>query len=375
MLNIIKNTCKILFKRKGFIFITFILPVILIFAFASLYSSTATMNVAIINNDKGALGKALEERLVDVKGVKILEVDEDESLISDLIFYKYEMVITINEDFTKDIINEKKPQLKNKALMQGENQQIINSVINSQVNDFVNLSKNIDIKDEEIDDVLEKYMDSKPNYKIVGQEEEKGNINYSVGIIFYLIFMSAGLSCKFLLEDEREGTKDRVLMSKVSEKTYYGGLSIILFILSSIPAIEYFIVCKALNYEFGFEKTYLLLVLLLITVLLAILFNILISTIVKSNTAFTMISTTLTVPIFMLSGAFWPYDMMGESLKRIGSVLPPRWFFLAIEKLQEGETIIQILPEMGKLLTLSLALFLLSVFFTRKKIVLIKEKK
>lgn len=375
MFNIIKNTCKILFKRRSFILVTLILPIVLVFAFAPLYSSNSTMNVAIINNDKGALGKALEERLVDIKYVEIFEVDEGENLISDLIFHKYEMVLTINEDFTKDIINEKKPQLKNKALIEGENQQIINSVINSQVNDFVNISKNINIKDEEVDDVLDKYMDSKPNYKIVGQEEEKSNINSSVGIIFYLIFISAGLSCKFILEDEREGTKDRVLMSKVSEKTYYGGLSIVLFTLSSIPAIEYFIICKVMNYEFGFKKTYLLLVLLLITVLLSILFNILISTIVKSNMAFTMISTTLTVPIFMLSGAFWPYDMMGESLKRIGSVLPPRWFFLAIQKLQQGKTIIEILPEVGKLLIISIVLFLLSIFFTRKKIVLVKEKK
>ena len=375
MFNIIKNVCKILFKRKSFIFATFILPIILIFGFSALYSSNTTMHVAIVNNDNGAFGKVLEDRLLDVQGVKIFEIDDNKDSISDLIFHKYEMVITIDENFTKDIINGDKPLVKNKALMQGENQEIVNSVINSQVNDFVNLSNNIDIEDEGINNAIDKYIESKPTYDIIGQDEEKSSIDSSLGIIFYMIFISAGISCGFLLEDEREGTKDRVLMSKVSEKTYYGALCIIFFVLSSIPAIEYFIVCKLLNYEFGFEKTYLLLVLLLITVLLAIVFNILISSIVKSKTLFMMFSSTLTVPLFMLSGAFWPYDMMSETLQRIGSALPPRWFFLAIEKLQQGEPITSILPMAGGLLIVSIFLFLLSIFFTRNNIVLVKDKK
>lgn len=375
MFNIIKNICKILFKRKGFVFATFLLPIILIFGFSALYSNNQTLNVAIINNDNGAFGEVLKDRLMDVKGVKISEIEGDNDNISDLIFHKYEMVVSIDKNFTDDIINGDKPIVSNKSLSKGENQEIIDTVINSQINDFVTLSNNINVKEEGLDNVIAKYNESKPNYSIVSEGEQKTGIESSLGIIFYLIFVSAGISCGFLLEDEREGTKDRVLMSKITEKSYYGALGGIFFVLSSIPAVEYYIVCKVLNYEFGFEKSYLLLLLLLVSVLLAVAFNILLSSIIKNKVVFTTISSTMLIPLFMLSGAFWPYSMMSETLQKVGSALPPRWFFQAIENLQHGEGVISIVPMVCGLLLVTIFLFLLSIFFTRNKIVLVKDKK
>lgn len=373
MYNIIKNVCKILFKRKSFVFTTFILPLILIFGFAALYSSNSTLNIAVENNDTGAFGKALENRLKDMKATNIVDVQSGKDDISDLIFHKYEMKITIDKDFTKDILAHNKPKVNNKALMYGENQEIVNAVINNQINDLVNLTENIDIEEQGIDKVIDNYIQSKPSYSLINDENRKTSINSSLGIIFYIIFVSAGIIAGYILEDEREGTKDRVLMSRVSEKAYYAGLSLIFFVLSSIPAIEYYVICKLCNYEFGFENTYILLIMLLISVLLAVVFNILVASIVKNKTVFTTVVSTVTVPLFMLSGAFWPFDMMSESLQNFGSALPPRWFFSAIEKLQSGQDVASILPMISGLVLVVIFLFLLTVFFTRNKIVLVKR--
>ena len=375
MYNIIKNICKILFKRKSFVFATFFLPIILIFGFSVLNSSNSTFSVAIDNKDNGAFGEVLKDRLIEIKGVKVIEIDADKDTVSDLIFHKYEMVVTVDKNFTEDIINGDNPSVKIKSLSEGETLTIISTVINSQVNDFVNLSNNINVEEEGIDKVIAKYNETKPEYSIVEQEEKKTSIDSSLGIIFYLIFVSASISCGFLLEDEREGTKDRVLMSKISEKSYYGGVCAIFFALSSIPAIEYYIICKLLNFEFGFKNSYLLLVLLLITVLLAVVFNILLSSIIKNKAVFSTIGSTITIPLFMLSGAFWPYDMMSETLQNVGSALPPRWFFAAVEKLQQGEGAISILPMISGLIIVTVFLFLLSIFFTRNKMVLVKDNK
>ena len=109
--------------------------------------------------------------------------------------------------------------------------------------------------------------------------------------------------------------------------------------------------------------------------LLAVVFSIMVASVVKNKSAFTLINSALTVPIFMLSGSFWPYEMMSEGLQKIGDALPPRWIFMAIEKLQAGEGVTSILPMVGGMLLLSVFFFLLSVFFTRNKMVLVKDDK
>ena len=201
----------------------------------------------------------------------------------------------------------------------------------------------------------------------------KTSINTSLGVIIYLIFVSAGMSCGFLLEDEKQGTKARIFMANIHEKTYFGAVITIFFLLTSITSVEYYIVCNILGYNFGFENKWILLLLMLLVTLLAVVFNIMLTSIIKNKSTLTLISTSILVPVFMLSGAFWNFDFMGKTLQKVGNALPIRWFLLAVEKLQMGQNIESIFPIILALVLLTIFLFFLSIFFTRNKIVLIKE--
>ena len=112
---------------------------------------------------------------------------------------------------------------------------------------------------------------------------------------------------------------------------------------------------------------------MLLVTLLAVVFNIMLTSIIKNKSTLTLISTSISVPIFMLSGAFWDFEFMGEGLQKVGNALPIRWFLLAIEKLQMGENINSIVPIILALILFIIFLFLLSIFFTKNKIILIKE--
>ena len=98
-----------------------------------------------------------------------------------------------------------------------------------------------------------------------------------------------------------------------------------------------------------------------------------ITSIVKNKQTFTLINSTLTVPIFMLSGAYWDFDMMSSGLQKIGNALPIRWIYIAIGKLQAGQGSESILPMISGILALSILFLLLSIFFTRNKMVLVKQ--
>ena len=230
------------------------------------------------------------------------------------------------------------------------------------------------MKNEGIDKVIETFKDSKPELNEINSVERKSRVANSIGLIFYVIFTSASFSCAFLLEDERLGTKSRTIMGKISEKEYYGAHLLVYLLLGAIPAVEYYVLCNVWDMEFGFDNKILLLVITLAISCLAVTFNVFISSIIKNKSVYSLVSTCFTLPMFMLSGCFWPYDMMGETLRKIGDIFPTRWLIVAFEDLQKGSTFVDIIPNIFGIIALSLLFFALAVYFTKNKRVLIKSE-
>lgn len=374
MINIMKNVSKILLKRKGFFISSIVLPLVLVLFFSVLNSGSSTYGVAIINNDKGELGEVIEKRLQDMDVVKVTKLEDDTRYKEKLIFHRFEMVITINEDFTDSIINGDVSKINIKTISSTDMEPTITNIINNEVKGIATICSNVSVKDVGLSQVLKIFNESKPSYEVETFEKKNVSILASLGIICYLIFVVAGNSCSFLLEDEREGTKMRVLMGNISENKYFGGLSIVFFMLTAIPAIEYFLVGYFLKYEFGFENKILLLLLILVFVLFAVMFSIMITALIKKKTVVSLVTSTFSVVMFMLSGAFWPFESMSTGMQKVGAIFPPRWIYVAIEKLQRGADFKGILPIIVTFMVLNIFLFLLCIFFTRNKIVLVKEK-
>ena len=372
MVSIMKNLAKILLKRKGFLITTFFLPIILIFVYTSINGEDSSIKLAVLNKDSGAFGKDVEDRLANLDGVTMVELDNDDYL-QDLVYHKFEMVITINKDFTDSIIKGEKSEITYETLSSNDSEVVIKSFLESEVSALAKISNNIDVKNEGIDKVIKTYREAKPQYEELNTKERKPSILTSLGLIFYLLFITAAGSCGFLLEDERQGTKERILMGKISERKYYVSQCITFFLFTAIPSIEYYVICKIFDYEFGFTNTILLLVFALLMSMLAVTFSIMITSIIKNKSTFTLVNVALVLPAFMLSGAFWDYKMMSKSLQNVGDILPPRWIFMAIEKLQVGAEVIAIFPMISGIIALSILFLLLSVFFTRNKMVLVKE--
>ncbi|MDS0524266.1 ABC transporter permease [Clostridium sp. SHJSY1] len=373
MIKIMKNTAKILLRRKSFVLTTFILPIILIFAITSLYNSAENLNIGVINNDKGELGHVIEDKLSNMDLSNITDLSQGDYTQS-LIFHKYEMIITIDEDFTEKLLNGDLSEIKYQSLTENDTSQVIKNMLESETSSLANICNNINVNNDGITNVIKAFNEDKPDYKIENDEDAKVKISQdSMGIIFYIIFVSASIGCGFLLEDERQGTKERALMGNIGEKQYFAGLGILFFLFAAVPSFEYYIISNLLDLDFGFEHKILLLPIILLMSLLAVSLSIMLSSIIKNKPVFTMTLSALSIPMFMLSGSFWPYDLMSITLQKIGSILPPRWIFLAIENLQKGNGISSILPMVGGVLLLSILLFILSIFFTKNKVVLVKD--
>ena len=289
-----------------------------------------------------------------------------------------DLVVVYKEDNNNQmvvIINGKENTIKVKSINAGEAAPIITAYLEGEVSSLAMICNNVDVEKEGIEEVLDTFSSSKPKYNNISAVNKSKNPYNAMGMVLYIIFITAAMSCGFILEDERQNTKERILLSKVSEKQYYGAQLVVYFLTCCIPAIEYYIICKVGNFDFGFKNDFIVLLLLFILVLMAISLGLFLSSIIKNKMIFTLVMTTFTIPVFMLSGSYWPFEMMSKGMQRVGNVLPIRWFYIILEKLSANEGIISILPLLGCIILLTLVLFLLSVFCTKNKIVLVKEAK
>ncbi|MBE6050129.1 MAG: ABC transporter permease [Clostridium sp.] len=373
MLSVMKNISRILLRRKSFVITTFVVPIVIIFAYTAIVLGHKDIKVALINNDNKEFGKVVEEKLNNIDGVTVIELDKDDNFAEDLIFHKYEMVLTIDKNFTENILDRQKPEVTYKSMGMSDSQAIIKNILDNEITSLVNICNNLDVKTIGIGDVIETYNNSKPSYERINETERKVNITQCMGLIFYIIFTSTSFSTAFLLEDEQAGTRDRILMGKLSEKSYYLAYSLVFLIFSLVPSLEYFAMNILLKYDFGFENKALFLIPCVLISIFSVVFGVFISSIVKNKNVYSTIAGALSVPMFMLSGSFWDFEFMSSSLQSIGNALPPRWIFMIIEKLQNGESIINTLPMIGGIILFSLVLFLLSAFFTKNKIELVKS--
>ena len=231
------------------------------------------------------------------------------------------------------------------------------------------------MKKEGIDSVLNTFSSCKPKYNNINKVKTTKDPYIVIGMVLYTIFITAAMSCGFILEDERQNTKERILLSKISERQYYGAQLLVYFLACCIPAIEYYSICKFGKFDFGFKYDFIVLLLLFVLVLMAISLGLFLSSIIKNKTVFTLVMTTFTIPIFMLSGTYWPFEMMSKGMQRVGNLLPIRWFYIILEDLKGNEGIISIVPLLCCMILVNLLLFLLSIFCTKNKIVLVKESK
>ena len=195
MFSIMKNILRILFQRKNFIFVTFVLPLILVFSFSSLGNNVNSFNIDVYNKDAGKFGKVIEEKLESIDGVKVKKVKSEEEYMSNLVFSECSVVVIIDENFTEDLLNGKENLIKVKSLNENEAKPVISEFLENEASSLAMICNNIDVKEIGIENVIETYNDSKPEYNIISKEDKSLNLLNSLGLVSYIIFVYFCIYC------------------------------------------------------------------------------------------------------------------------------------------------------------------------------------
>ena len=360
------NTIKLLLKKKSFIAMGIIAPAVIIVFFSFAFGSDMNYKVGIINKDKGYMSSEIIEVINNVENIDVVDISKENYEML-LISHQVQMVVIIEDTFTNKILNLEKSEIIIKSISNSDVKETLVSIIKSKVNNLNLIAK---ISDKNIDKFKEKnkeYKENLMNYTVNEVENPRPSIEKSIGIVIMMILISGASIANFLIEDEENDTKRRVLVSGIKPYKYYIALIIVFYLVSSISSIIYYGFCKLLKIDFGMINTNNFLLVMLLLNLVAISLNLCIVSFTRNRYVASTINILIVIPTCMLSGVFWDFEVMPEYLQKIGNLMPQRWVYICIKNLQTYNSLNYIYQYILYMVVISVILLILSLFMFKER--------
>jgi len=189
------------------------------------------------------------------------------------------------------------------------------------------------------------------------------------GVIAFAIFLLTTLLTLLSFTTERVNkTLDRILVTPVTEGEIVAGYAVAFGIIGTGQAIL-LISWGIVGFDIFIEGN--LAIAILVAALLAITsmaFGILLSSAAKTETQATQMIPLIVLPVFLLSGIFWPLEAVPAWLQPAAYALPPTHAVDALRSIMvRGWGLAEIWPQVLALLTFIMVFLLLATLSLRRK--------
>jgi ABC-2 type transport system permease protein len=360
------NTLKITFRKKSNIIVYLILPVAIISFVMFAYSSADPQLKVGLNNKavNGVMAKDFVTALSSQDKFKIQVVKETE--IKDFVAEgKLDCVINIPENFDESVLNASISKIQITSIKGQETTAWVQTYINYYVKSLMSLVKASGGNKATFNKLYEgfKVQTLTVHTNVVKDESsDKSKTLQSIGFLIMFMLQGAVTTSGFILKEKKSKTYFRIFSTPVSSRIYIGAN-----ILANmcIMVAQSILVIFSSKYIFklttGVSDLQLLAVLTLFGFVCVTLGILLVAFSSTSRQAGAM-ATLIITPTCMLSGCWWPIEIMPKFMQQIANFLPQTWALETIKELQTGKTLLAVAPLLGILASFALIFFLIGMY-------------
>lgn len=362
-LVLFKQISKMTFRKKGNWVTILLLPILGVFAALAFNSdSKVVTRVGFYDMNNSFLSEDI-----------INEVDKNEnfqiSILNNENYSQYlenrqlDCVIEIPKNFDEDIINSKETKLGFYSV-QGQTSTIwIESFLNFYIDNFAAIARVADSK-EEFKEIYEGYKSEKLELvknNIGDTTKSKGVTKASIGFLLVFMLMASRAVTNYIVTDKRIKTYTRIFTAPISKTQYLLANIAVNFIVFLVQvALIMFLSLFVFNLKF-YIGTVDLTILFLAFGFAAIGFGTIIAAYSNSTNQASQLSNILIVPTCMLSGCFWPIELMPEYLQKLANIFPQTWVLKSVDSLQHGSNITDVLSNIAVIVGFAIVLFAISL--------------
>jgi ABC-2 type transport system permease protein len=364
---LIRKTLKNTFRSKKAWLLYLGLPIIGILVSMLLEGNTSgdVLRVGIVNLDGDQAITQDAIRFVEgLNHIKITLTDE-KSLRGDITAGKLDSGLVFGQGFATSV-REGTP--KNLNLVSVKGAQVtayVKSLLQSYIGNVAAIGKEAQGDQASFDAIYSDYKQS--SFKVSAQtvtdtSNTKGMTYQAIGfLITFMMFSAVNLS-ELILKEKENRTFLRLLSSPVSARTYVLSNVIVNIIIMFMQILlTVFLMKNVFNIDSGIPYGQLIPILLLFA-LAAIGLSLLIVAFAKSISGAGALQNLIITPTCLLSGCYFPVDIMPDSVRKISNFLPQHWLLDTVDKLQHGTAFGSLTLNLAILLAFAVAFALVAIY-------------
>ncbi|MFD0048050.1 ABC transporter permease [Actinomycetes bacterium NPDC127524] len=366
LLWLVRNTLKITFKQKKNIFMYVCMPIFGILISLMAYSGNQKMvlHVGAVNQDGSMIASDAIDFLKGLDKVKVSVIDAAD-VQGKLISGSLDSVITLDSGYGESVLNGNPGHIRLISIKGAE----INSFIKSylyQYNDnmaAIGRASGGDLQTFEVINNHYQSSDFKLTTKSLNDTSKNiGMTRQAIGFLIMTMLMGAGNMSEIILSEKQSRTYFRLLSAPVNARQYIASNIIVNMIVMSFQVLLTLILMTAVFHIDILIPFWEAAAVLLLFALISVGISLIVTSFSNSRNAAGALQNLIVIPTVMLSGCFWPVEVMPDSIQKIAVFLPQRWVLDTLSKLQEGSTLLHLYLNLLILISFASVFFLLAIY-------------
>lgn len=366
ILWLIQNTLAVTFRQKKNIIMFLCMPLIGIFIALLAHGGgqQPILKVGIVNHDQSVITTDTIQFLKGLENVKVSMIESRE--VQDRISSgKLDSVITFEKGYSASVLKGEPDHIQIASIKGAAITGYVKSYLSQYVKNISTISFVAGGNQQSFEQI---YKDNKQtNFKLSTHlledtAKNKNMTTQTIGFLIMIMLLSACNMSEIILLEKENRTYFRLLSTPINARKYLISNVIVNMIIMTIQVLITLTIMKNI-FHIGINMSFwaAAFVMFLFS-LVAVGISLMIISFSNSRSAASALQNCIITPTVMLSGCFWPVEVMPSSLQKIADFLPQRWTLDTLTKLQEGNAFSGLYLNFMILIAFAAAFFLIAVY-------------
>jgi ABC-2 type transport system permease protein len=362
-MTVFRNYFKRILGRPTMVLFTLAVPVLIVLILTSGGTGNA-MRVAFIDNDRSFLSEMVREAVEPV--ARFVELDY-EDIGTALVEGRIEYALVIPRGMEEHVISGEKAKLEAFSLQGVEMTRTVRAAAEAVLSSAHNVAlyargdrgRFLSAMEQVEEGAFSLHTESFRQEQGALTSEAAAGVSQLIGMLTLTMLLMTMGSCLLFLKDVDEKTFHRTLAGPVSQVRYMFETNLAFFCGASLQALAAAFALGIAVPQLSSSVLFLVAAILVTFSLFSVSFTLAVANTMKTVKRTLVAANFLVIPMVMLGGAFWPFDIMPRYLQKIGTFSPARWAIKATESVLSGGKIGEIIPALGVILLFALVFQLL----------------
>ncbi len=363
---LIQNTLRGTFRKKKNIIMYLCMPLIGIFISLLVYGGDqkTILHVGIVNQDQSEITSDTIQFLEGLENVEISKIDASQ-VQAKISSGKLDSVITFEKGYSDSVLAGQPDHIQISSIKGAAITAYVKSYLHQYIDNIATISYVAAGNQQTFEQMYNAYQQTGfklSTHSLEDTAKNKNMTNQTIGFLIMIMLMSAGNMSEIILLEKENRTYFRLLSTPINARKYIFSNVMVNMIVMTIQVLITLTIMKSI-FDIGINMSFweAAFVMLLFS-LIAVGISLVIISFSNSRSAAGALQNLFITPTVMLSGCFWPVEVMPKSLQKIANFLPQRWTLDTLTKLQEGNSFSGLYLNFMIMFAFAAAFFLIAVY-------------